>query len=158
MSGNEAAEPQRAERPLAPTIWAARREWRMALELVDSALRTRDVHDWPTGDGHPVLVLRAPGPVPTERAPGVDVRLANGDLVSFESYLPFSFDKQPVDLGRIAAFKPPELLGQHGVEGISDHGHDDVEVHLDQDGEERALRLKNFTASEMTFSTRHLRA
>lgn len=57
MSGNEAAEPQRAERPLAPTIWAARREWRMALELVDSALRTRDVHGWPTGDGHPVLVL-----------------------------------------------------------------------------------------------------
>lgn len=57
MSGNEVEGPQRVERPLAPTLWAARREWRMALELVDSALRTRDVGAWPTGDGHPVLVL-----------------------------------------------------------------------------------------------------
>ncbi len=44
-------------RVLAPTLWAARREWRMALELLDSAVRTRDLADWPAGDGHPVLVL-----------------------------------------------------------------------------------------------------
>ena len=54
----------------------------------------------------------------------------DGDHVPLESCLPFSFDKESVDLGRIAAFKPPELLGQHGVEGVGDHGHDNVEVHL----------------------------
>jgi hypothetical protein len=44
-------------RPVAPTLWATRREWRMALELASSAVRTRDLADWPQGDGHPVLVL-----------------------------------------------------------------------------------------------------
>lgn len=41
----------------APTAWQARREWRMGLELASSALRTRDLHTWPQGDGHPVIVL-----------------------------------------------------------------------------------------------------
>ena len=41
----------------APTAWQARREWRMGLELASSALRTRDLHSWPQGDGHPVIVL-----------------------------------------------------------------------------------------------------
>ena len=41
----------------APTAWQARREWRMGLELANSALRTRDLHAWPQGDGHPVIVL-----------------------------------------------------------------------------------------------------
>src|SRR4030043_1374163 len=65
-----------------------------------------------------------------------------GELVPLESYLPFSFDKESVDLGRIAAFKPPELLGQHGVEGIGDHGHDNVEVHLDQDGGRKGIEVE----------------
>ena len=51
----------------------------------------------------------------------------DGDLVALESYVSFAFDKVAVDLGRIAAFKAPKLLGQHGIEGIGDHGHDDVE-------------------------------
>jgi pimeloyl-ACP methyl ester carboxylesterase len=41
----------------APTAWQARREWRMGLELASSALRTRNLHAWPRGDGHPVIVL-----------------------------------------------------------------------------------------------------
>ena len=41
----------------APTAWQARREWRVGLELASSALRTRDLHAWPQGDGHPVIVL-----------------------------------------------------------------------------------------------------
>ncbi len=45
------------ERPVAPTLWMARHEWRMGLELAASALRTRDLHEWPVGDGHPVIVL-----------------------------------------------------------------------------------------------------
>ena len=64
------------------------------------------------------------------------------DLVPLESYLPFSFDKESVDLGRIAAFKPPQLLCQHGVEGIRDHGHDDVEVDLDQDGGRKGIEVE----------------
>ncbi len=40
-----------------PTVWRARREWRMGLELATSAVRTRDLHEWPQGDGHPVIVL-----------------------------------------------------------------------------------------------------
>lgn len=40
-----------------PTAWQARREWRMALELANAAVRTRDLHEWPEGDGHPVIVL-----------------------------------------------------------------------------------------------------
>jgi len=68
----------------------------------------------------------------------------DGDLVPLESYFPFSFNKESVDLGGIAAFKPPELLGQHGVEGISDHGHDDVEVHLDQDGGRKGIEVEKF--------------
>ena len=40
-----------------PTAWQARREWRMALELATAAVRTRDLEQWPPGDGHPVIVL-----------------------------------------------------------------------------------------------------
>src|SRR4030043_996131 len=65
-----------------------------------------------------------------------------GELVPLESYLPFSFDKESVDLGRIAAFKPPELLGQHGVEGVGDYGHDNIEVHLDQDGGRKGIEVE----------------
>ncbi|WP_157577251.1 esterase/lipase family protein [Phycicoccus jejuensis] len=43
--------------PSAPTLWMARREWRAALELASSAVRTRDIAGWPVGDGHPVIVL-----------------------------------------------------------------------------------------------------
>ncbi len=50
-----AAAPARA--PAAPTLWMARREWRATLELATSAVRTRDLADWPAGDGHPVIVL-----------------------------------------------------------------------------------------------------
>ncbi len=45
------------ERPVAPTLWMARREWRATLELAASAVQTRDLDRWPVGDGHPVLVL-----------------------------------------------------------------------------------------------------
>ena len=40
-----------------PSAWQARREWRTALELASAAVRTRDLHEWPRGDGHPVIVL-----------------------------------------------------------------------------------------------------
>ena len=50
-----------------PSAWQARREWRTALELASAAVRTRDLHEWPRGDGHPVIVLPGflAGPEPT---------------------------------------------------------------------------------------------
>ena len=66
----------------------------------------------------------------------------DGDLVPRESYLPLSFHKESVDLGRIAAFKPSEFLSQHGVEGVGDHGHDNVEVDLNQDGGRKGIEVK----------------
>ena len=46
-----------AEGAPTPSAWQARREWRTALELASAAVRTRDLHEWPRGDGHPVIVL-----------------------------------------------------------------------------------------------------
>lgn len=46
-----------ADGALAPTRRMVRREWRMALELASTAVRTRDLQRWPQGDGHPVIVL-----------------------------------------------------------------------------------------------------
>ena len=66
----------------------------------------------------------------------------DGDLVALESYFPFPFNEESVDLGGIAAFKPSKVLGQHAVEGISDHGHDDVEVHLNQDGRREGIEVE----------------
>ena len=66
----------------------------------------------------------------------------DGDLVLPQSYPSLSFDEETVDLGGIAAFKAPELLGQHGVEGIGDHGHDNIEVHLDQDRRREGIEVE----------------
>ncbi|NHA68121.1 esterase/lipase family protein [Phycicoccus flavus] len=41
----------------APPLRDTGREWRTALDWAASAVRTRDLHDWPAGDGHPVLVI-----------------------------------------------------------------------------------------------------
>jgi dienelactone hydrolase len=49
--------PDTPSAPLAPTLWATSREWRTALDLAATAVRTRDLAGWPPGDGHPVLVI-----------------------------------------------------------------------------------------------------
>ena len=69
-------------------------------------------------------------------------REGDGNLVPLESYFSLPFHEQTVDLGGIAAFKTPKLLSQHGVEGVSDHGHDDVEVHFDQDGGRKGVEVE----------------
>jgi len=66
----------------------------------------------------------------------------DGDLISLEPYFPFPFDKESVDLCGIAAFKSPELLGEHGVEGVSDHGHNYVEMDLYQDGGRKGVKIE----------------
>lgn len=55
---HDAGDPPDVESALAPTVWMARHEWRMALEYAATAVRTRgDLAGWPRGDGHPVIVL-----------------------------------------------------------------------------------------------------
>jgi len=68
----------------------------------------------------------------------------DGDLIFLEPYFPFSFDKESVNLGGIASFKSAELLGQHAVEGISNHGHNYVEMDLYQDGGRKGVEVEKF--------------
>lgn len=49
--------PEPTELPHAPTLSLVRREWRTALDLATSTVRTRNLSGWPVGDGHPVLVI-----------------------------------------------------------------------------------------------------
>lgn len=66
----------------------------------------------------------------------------NSDLVPRESYVSFTFYKEPVDLGRIAALKRPELLGEHVVEAVGDHGYDNGEVHFDNDAGRKGIETE----------------
>jgi hypothetical protein len=52
----------------------------------------------------------------------------DGDLMRLKSYPSLPFDKETVDLGGIAAFKPPQFLDQHGLQGIGDRSHDNISV------------------------------
>ena len=46
------------------------------------------------------------------------------------------------DLGRIAALKRPELLGEHVVEAVGDHGYDNGEVHFDNDAGRKGIETE----------------
>ena len=66
----------------------------------------------------------------------------DGDLISPERYFAFPFYKEAVNFGGVTAFKSPKLPGQHGVESVSDHGHNYVEVDLDQDGGRQGVKVE----------------
>ena len=51
-------------------------------------------------------------------------------------------DKMAKDLLGVALFKAPELLGQHAVKGIGDHGHQDVKVHFHQNGRRQGVEVE----------------
>jgi hypothetical protein len=51
-------------------------------------------------------------------------------------------DKMAKDLLCIALFKASELLGQHAVEGVGDHGHQDVKVHFHQNGRRQGVEVE----------------
>ena len=51
-------------------------------------------------------------------------------------------DKMAKDLLGVALFKASELLGQHAVKGVGDHGHQDVEVHLHQNGRRQGVEVE----------------
>ena len=80
------------------------------------------------GDG---LRQSMPGNISQDRVmrpAGVDhLTLAGCDV-----HVGLAPDKMAKDLLGVALFKASEFLGQHAVKGVSDHGHQDVEVHLHQ--------------------------
>ena len=69
-------------------------------------------------------------------------RIADGNFVSLEDYICLSLDKKAVDLGGVTTFKSSKLLCKHGVEGIGDHGHDHIKVHLDQNGRRKGIEVE----------------
>ena len=69
-------------------------------------------------------------------------RISDGNFLTIKSYFSLPFDKEAVDLGCVAAFKTPQLLRQHTIERISDHGHDDVKMYLDQYGRGKGIEVE----------------
>ncbi len=51
-------------------------------------------------------------------------------------------DKMAVDRLGVALLEAPELFGQHTVEGVGNHGHQDVKVHLHQDGGRQGVEVE----------------
>ena len=54
----------------------------------------------------------------------------------------FTFYEVPKQLGCIALLKAPELLRQHSIERISDHGHQHIEVDLEQNGRREGIEVE----------------
>lgn len=63
--------------------------------------------------------------------------LAGGDV-----HVGLAPDKVSADLLGVALLETPEFLGQHAVEGISDHGHKHVEVHLDKNRRRQGVEVE----------------
>ena len=67
---------------------------------------------------------------------------ADSELRAVEDDSGLALDEEPIDLGRVTVFKTPQLAGQEAIEGVSDHGHDHIEVHLDQDGGRQGIQVE----------------
>ena len=63
-------------------------------------------------------------------------------LVGCDVHVGLSPDKMAKDLLRAALLETSELLGQHAVESVGGHGHQDVEVHLHQDGGRQGVEVE----------------
>jgi len=51
-------------------------------------------------------------------------------------------DKMAIDSLGVALLESPELFGQHTVEGVGDHGHQNVKVHLHQDRGRQGVKVE----------------
>jgi len=56
----------------------------------------------------------------------------DGELLALQADRGLALEEEPVDLGGVTGFKPPQFAGQEAIEGVGDHGHDPIKVHLDQ--------------------------
>ena len=66
------------------------------------------------------------------------------DLVRSDVHGCFALDEMAKDLWSIALLEASELVGEHAVEGVGDHGHHDVEVDLDQNGGRQCIEIEEF--------------
>lgn len=53
-----------------------------------------------------------------------------------------AFDKVPVKLGGVALFKTSQMVSKHTVKRIGNHGHEDIEVDLDQNRRREAVEME----------------
>jgi len=86
-------------------------------------------------------------PVPGDRPQNAVVGssgIVHRDSSFMEGYLPLSIDEIPIESRGITSFQYLTVLSQSAVKGIGDHGHDDVEVDLDQDGRGDGIDVKEF--------------
>ena len=63
-------------------------------------------------------------------------------LAGCDVYVGLAPDKMAKDLLGVALLKASELLGQHAVKGIGDHGHQDVKVHFHQNGRRQGVEVE----------------
>ena len=66
----------------------------------------------------------------------------DGHLPWSKTHFPLSLDEETMDLGGITVFKAPELPGKKAVEGVGDHGHDHIKMHLDQYGGRKRVEVE----------------
>jgi len=58
---------------------------------------------------------------------------SDGQFLVAQAYLGLALDKESVDLGGVTVLKTPQLSDQQAIEGVGDHGHDHIKVHLHRD-------------------------
>ena len=88
-----------------------------------------------------ILRLTMPGNISEDRVMS-SAGVGNLHFTGSNIYISFSPDKMAIDFLRITLLKAPELLGQHAIESICDHGHEDVEVHLHQNGRRQDVKVE----------------
>src|SRR5208337_5636027 len=68
--------------------------------------------------------------------------VGNRDLPVFCCYRCLPPDEVPVELWGITKLEPPQVLGEHRIEGVGHHRHDDIEVHLHEDRGREAVEME----------------
>ena len=82
-----------------------------------------------------------PGNIPEDRVMG-PAGVSYLHIAGCDVHVGLSPDKMAKYLLSVALLEAPELLGQHAVEGVGDHGHQDVEVHLHQNGGRQCVEIE----------------
>ena len=67
---------------------------------------------------------------------------SDAELLAAQAHSCLPLDEEPVDLGGITVFKAPQLSGQQAIEGVGDHGHDHIKVHLHQNGGRKRVQVE----------------
>ena len=68
--------------------------------------------------------------------------MCDGEFSVFDGYIRLAFDEMAEDLWSIAILKTTQLLGQHIVQSIGNHGHYYIEVYFNQDRRRKGIKVK----------------